>query len=298
MSEQFLLVGHPVSHSVSPQIHGAAYEALGRSGRYDLFDAVDEAAVKSVVERIRRGEVRGANVTVPWKKLALELADERAASAEAIGAANVLSLDTQGRVVASNTDAVALAAELREASSFLTAERDTAVVLGIGGAALASVVSARDAGFTRVLVSGRRYVAGTPESDWPDAADFRRLGAEPIPWPVAGQKFAVDRRWGAVIQATSAGMKGKEGGEELAALVPWDALAPLLAYDLVYNPPVTPFLREAARSGHHARGGLGMLVGQAARAIEIWWGVLPPSAPLFAAARAALGLPQEDSSGQ
>ena len=298
MSDQFLLVGHPVSHSVSPQIHRAAYDSLGRSGRYDLFDAVDEAAVKSVVERIRRGELRGANVTVPWKRVALELADERAESAEAIGAANVLSLDDRGRVVASNTDAVALAAELREASSFLVGKRRTAVVLGIGGAALASVVSARDAGFSRVLVSGRRYVAGTPESDWPDAEDFRRLGAEPIAWPAAGEKFAVDPEWGAVVQATSAGMKGKEGGEELAALVPWESLSPLLAYDLVYNPPVTPFSREAARAGHHARGGLGMLVGQAARAIEIWWGVLPPSAPLLDAARAALGLRDEVPSGQ
>jgi shikimate dehydrogenase len=95
---------------------------------------------------------------------------------------------------------------------------------------------------------------------------------------------------GVIVQATSAGMKGTSGGEELAARLPWARLSPLVAYDLVYNPPTTPFLRAAAEHGHWARGGLGMLVGQAARAIEIWWGVRPPSAPLERAARQALGL--------
>jgi len=90
------------------------------------------------------------------------------------------------------------------------------------------------------------------------------------------------------VQATSAGMKGTSGGEELTSLIPWESLSRSVAYDLVYTPAETTFLRRAGREGHYVLGGLGMLVAQATHAIKIWLGESPEPAQLMDAAGEAL----------
>jgi shikimate dehydrogenase len=286
VSLRFVLIGHPVAHSLSPAIHGAAYRALGLDHRYDLVDAPDEAAVASVVESLRRGEIAGANVTIPWKRVALRLADRAEPEASAIGAANVLSRAPDGAVVATNTDVVALEREL----ALLNEKPRVALVIGSGGAALAAVASCRRLG-AEVCVVARRFT-GDPVSG-ESADEFRKLSATPLAWPTdAASRSALEAvaaRVDLVVQATSAGMHGADSGESVVSLVPWGALPPTAgAYDLIYVPEVTPFLRAAAESGRPARGGLGMLVGQARAAIELWLGASAPEEPLFAAARAAL----------
>jgi shikimate dehydrogenase len=294
--DEFLLIGHPVGHSVSPSIHAAAYQALGRSGRYRVIDCPTEEDVAAVVARIRSGEIRGANVTVPHKLLALRLADEVAPSAEEVGAANVLARGERGQIVAYNTDAPALAEELvlltKPQSSDVAGARRAlrgALVLGNGGASLAAVVSAKLAGFGPIWVTARRFSGAKP---WPDSALFEALGAQLLAWPTG----AADPAWevleacDVLVQATSAGMKGAASGHELAERIPLASFRQLGVYDLVYNPSVTPLLAQAQRAGLRARGGLGMLVGQAALAIEIWWGTAPPRDVMMAAARKALGL--------
>ncbi len=293
MNDRFVLIGHPVAHSVSPAIHRAAYDCLGRAGSYELADCPDEASVKRCVAQLASGELRGANVTVPWKKLAYQLADVVAPSAEHVGVANVLSRDTQGRVVAHNTDATALADELLEATAgddALQPGRPCALVIGNGGAARAAVVACRLAGFEQIGVTARAFEAATSRENWPHWQDFCALGATPLPWPTGDgvPLTAYLARSRLLVQATSAGMKGIPGGEQLVELLPWRSFSQGAAYDLVYNPPVTPFLRRARASGLRAVGGLGMLVGQAAHAIDLWWGVRPERAPLMVAAQEAL----------
>lgn len=281
MSRRFVLVGHPVSHSLSPAIHGAAYAELGVDARYELLDAPDEAAVGRAVDAVRRGDLAGANVTVPWKQVALALADRADASASDVGAANVLVREASGAVVAHNTDVPALAGEL----AALAASPRTALVLGAGGAALAAVASARRLG-ADVRVSARRFDAATAPSEWPNAAALRRLGANLVAWPPAS--LVLDPA-DLVIQATSAGMSGAGAGGVVAGVVPWARLGPrAVAYDLVYNPSVTPFLERATAAHVTARGGLGMLVGQAALAFELWLGQAAPRAIMQRAAETAL----------
>ncbi|MCH2108159.1 MAG: hypothetical protein MK135_02430 [Polyangiaceae bacterium] len=302
MTERFILIGHPVAQSVSPPIHQKAYSAFNRKAEYHLVDAPTEDDVAECVDQIRLGQISGANITVPWKKLALRLADRVADSAQKVGAANVLARNAQGEVVAHNTDAIALAEELKLAYSALLASQGkaantppgSAMILGAGGAALAAVVSARQAGATHVYVSARRFTKGSEPESWPGADELLAIGAELIPWPsdtgVQEVFFAALQNCTWLIQATSAGMKGKASGEGLAQMLHLSQVKPLVAYDLIYNPTMTPFLIEAERFGHIARGGLGMLVGQAAHAIDIWWGILPEQQPLLQAAREAMGL--------
>jgi shikimate dehydrogenase len=288
---RFVLIGHPVGHSMSPAIHQAAYRAFGERHEYVLVDAADESAVRRQVDELRAGRIVGANVTVPHKRLALALADELDESAQQVGAVNTLSLNAEGSVLGSNTDAHGLAQALRALGTM----GQRACVLGSGGAALAAVVSCRLLGFDDVMVTARRWQPKEDPTSWPRAETFAALGARPMAWPGSnGQETTrALAQVNLILQATSAGMKGAEDGEELARLIPWSELgAQTVAYDLVYNPRETPFLRAARSEGLTADGGLSMLVLQAVRSIEIWLGKSAPFAELMAAAEQALGARQ------
>ncbi len=288
--KRFVLVGHPVAHSLSPVIHHAAYQALGFEHRYELCDCPDEAAVEALFGELRAGKIAGANVTIPWKRVALKLADRVAPSAQRVGVANVLERGADGAIVAHNTDLPALVDEFQRHAS--TVRR--AVVIGNGGAAPAVVTALQDAGAERIALTARKFSPSEPESAWPHAADFTAPGASVLAWPEADARAKlrfreVLARADVIVQCTSAGMHGKDEGEQLAAIVPWDHVPQsALAYDLIYNPATTPFLAHARNAGLRAENGLGMLVVQAALAFKIWLGVLPPREPLEAAAREAL----------
>jgi shikimate dehydrogenase len=294
LRDQFVLIGHPLGHSVSPAIHRAAYEVLEKEGQYELLDCPTSEDVQRAIDKIRNGELTGANVTVPWKLRAYQLSDEQSDSARRVGVANVLCF-SEGRVVAHNTDATALADELSNLcadSEADAAERPGALVIGNGGAARAAVVACQLAGFVDVGVTARRFAPETNSVQWAHGAEFTKLGARLLSWPGSDPEpcSAFLEKCQLIVQATSAGMKGTAGGEEVANCIPWPSMQNGAAYDLVYNPTTTPFLARAVREGHVAAGGLGMLVGQAADAIEIWWGRRPAQQPLFQAARKALSL--------
>ena len=281
---KFALLGHPVAHSLSPVIHRAAYRALGQAHEYELIDVPNAADLVRVVASLRDGALQGVNVTVPWKREAYAAADRRSALAERLGVANVLSRDGD-KIVAHNTDALALEAEFKQ-----LVRTARVIVLGSGGATPAVVAAALAAGIAEVYVSARRFDPQQPDHAWPGAAELSRLGAKLLAWPAASvaTRSAFEEACqpaGLVVQCTSAGMQGKDSGEPVAALVPWARLpADALAYDLVYAPLETPFLRVAREAGRRTAHGLNMLVGQAALSVEIWLGQRPPAEPLLAAA--------------
>lgn len=285
MTLRFTLFGHPVAHSISPAIHTAAYRALGLDHSYELYDVPNEEALAGAVAAVRSGDIAGANVTVPWKREALALADRAEPSAAGVGAANVLVRDA-GRVVAHNTDVTALVEEI----GALHSAPKRALVLGSGGASLAAVAALSALGTRAIGVSSRKWTAELDRSSWPRVGDLEKLGAEALAWNAEGGPlgaFALESE--VIVQATSAGMHGAGSGEDVARVVPWGRLPKTsVAYDLVYNPADTPFLARARAAGLVARGGLGMLVAQAARAFELWLGVAPPREPMLEAAREAL----------
>ena len=285
---KFALLGHPVSHSLSPVIHQAAYRELGEQHDYGLIDAATEADVARVVSDVRSGALSGVNVTIPWKRQAFAAADRRSALAERLGVANVLARAGE-QIVAYNTDALALEDEFRR-----LAGATRALVLGSGGAVPAVVAACQAAGIGDVQVTARRFLPDTPRANWPGAAELERLGATLLAWPEANAAAraefeALAAGAGLVVQGTSAGMQGADSGEPIAGLVPWPKLSrDALAYDLIYAPLETPFLRVAREAGRRTVHGLNMLVGQAQLAIEIWLGRRPPAEPLLAAALAEL----------
>ena len=289
-SRRFVLIGHPVAHSLSPVIHHAAYRELGLSHRYELADCPDEAALVNVVDELRRGELAGANVTIPWKRAALKQADLVAPSAQRIGVANVLARSADGAIVAHNTDVPALAEEFRR----LAGSVRRVLVIGNGGSAPAVVAAAQDAGADRVSLTARKFSTAVPEAEWPHAAEFAARGVSLLAWPETDARAKsrlreVAARIDLIVNCTSAGMSGADDGQKLAEIVPWEHIPQsALAYDLIYNPAATPFLQRARSCGLAAENGLGMLVAQAALAIEIWLSQAPSRSVLMAAAEAEL----------
>jgi shikimate dehydrogenase len=312
----FALLGHPVRHSVSPVMHSAAFRALDLPHVYSAFDVPTEEDLRQIVDELRSGVIAGANVTVPHKQRILSMVDDVDESAAVVGAANVLCRTRDRRVIAYNTDAMALQEELEEllgggAPVVVGARavhppppnpRGRAVIIGAGGAGLAAIVACKRLGFSLISITTRSWSSSEAMLDSPAGERARELGALTAPWPgrstpiVRKSSLMLRLNWtetavtaDVIIQATSAGMLGGPPGEDVTGIVPWDALQPhARAYDVVYNPPVTPFLRLARVRGLRAMDGMGMLVRQAARSFALWTGLDAPADVMRSAAEESL----------
>lgn len=281
MTSTIALIGHPVAHSISPRFQQAALDALGLDVRYEAWDTPLED-LPIAVERLRSGDLLGANVTVPHKVEVLRLIDHPDALVERVGAANTI-VRRDGQLHATNTDVAGVLRALADAEVELQGQH--VVLLGAGGAARAVVVALRTAGASRVTITNRsleraQTLAGLGGEDL--ATDVCPLD------PAAPALIEAMAAASTVIHSTSLGMR--HGPDERATPVPAGLFHPgQVAFDLVYVPERTPFLEAAERGGARPVGGLSMLVHQGAAAFELWTGHEAPVDVMFAAARATLG---------
>jgi shikimate dehydrogenase len=282
-ARRFAVVGDPIGHSKSPKMHGAALRALGLPHTYEAIRATAEE-LPGVLAQVREGSLDGLNVTVPHKERVMSLVDALDTSARVAGAANTVVRGAAGKLVAHNTDAPALAAEiarLRGGVPFPAGARG--LVLGSGGAARGAIAALGvHLGLRDVVVRARSFA---------DAAR-RQAFAASAPCPVTLEPWeasaAGEARTLVVVQATSAGMRGADPGESVAAVVAWRSLpAEAVAIDVVYAPRDTPWLGAARARGLASDDGLGMLARQGALALELWLAADGVRAPLEAM-RAAL----------
>jgi shikimate dehydrogenase len=268
---RFAVVGDPIAHSKSPAMHSAAFRALGLPHTYEAVRASPDE-LPHVVTRLREGAYHGINVTVPHKERVLGLVDAKDESAAVAGAANTLVRERDGRITAHNTDAPALAGELRRVSGGRVDPARRALILGSGGAARAAVVAVgRYLGVRDIVVRARAFA--DPERE----RAFRQSSPYPIATETWFPRGETEQRAHLVVQATSAGMRGAAPGEDAANAVDWTALPnDAVAIDVVYAPRDTPWLRAARIRGLRCDDGLGMLAGQGGLAFELWLGVAAP----------------------
>jgi shikimate dehydrogenase len=261
------LIGWPVSHSVSPAMHNAAFEALGLDWRYIPLPVDPQLpdAVRRAVCGLAALGMAGANVTVPHKQAVMAFVDRLLPAAQAIGAVNTLVVEADGSLMGDNTDAAGFVADLAEHGVEPAGRR--VLLLGAGGSARAVVYGLAQAGAERIAVLNRTPVTARALVDalQPLAPDCP-LSAGALPQDAA--RLAPDADL--IVNCTSLGMT--PNGDT----TPWPPDVSLrrgqVVYDLVYNPPQTVLLRQAAEAGAQAIGGLGMLVWQGALAFERWTG--------------------------
>lgn len=261
MTYRLGLIGYPLGHSRSPELHSGFLRACGLDGEYRLYPVPpdDENALRHLFNSIRRGEIHGLNVTIPHKERAAKLADRLTPAAEAIGAVNTLWAEN-GLLWGDNTDAPAFWEDLRE--KWPDAERGgLALVLGAGGAARA-VVYALEAHGWRVAVTARRQSQAE--------ALCKRLRCATVEW---GERADAAASADLVVNATPVGMHPNAEESPLPTETRWNAATAV--YDLVYNPPVTTLVAKAKAAGAPAFTGFGMLTRQARLAFIRWTGCVP-----------------------
>jgi shikimate dehydrogenase len=262
------VIGWPVAHSLSPRLHGYWLAAHGIDGAYIPL-AVPRARFTQVIESLRGMGFAGVNVTVPHKEAAFAIAHELDAAAQAAGAANLLLFEG-GKILGRNTDAAGLAANLTESLAKNALQGKDAVLLGTGGAARAAVLALAALGVREIRIVGRN----------PARAEtlLREFGPRvKTPLRAFGWSHWADAADGAgiLVNATSAGMSGKDALAIALDPLPVNAVVT----DLVYNPLDTDLLQRAQARGNRIVDGLGMLMHQAVPAFEAFYGERPQVTP-------------------
>jgi len=270
MTDRYAVIGNPVAHSKSPQIHAAFARATGQDIAYERLLAPRDGFAAAVRAFAAAGG-RGLNVTLPFKQEAFALAATLTERARIAGAVNTLRFDADGPL-GDNTDGVGVTRDLVQNLRVALRGADV-LVLGAGGATR-GIVAPLLAEAPRTLTIANRTV----ERAYALAADFAHLADV----RAASAAALEDRRFDVVIHATSAGVRGEE-----ALSWPDRLFAPgALAYDLAYAEGPTDFLRwAAARGAARCADGLGMLVEQAAESFRLWRGVRPDTRAVLALLR-------------
>jgi shikimate dehydrogenase len=256
------LIGWPAAHSRSPLIHHYWLRKLGIEGGYNIEAVPPEGFAEFVLHLSAHGFV-GANITIPHKERALELSMPDA-RARAAGAANTLWYE-DGVLRSTNTDIEGFIDNL-DASAHRWDATEDALVLGAGGSARGVVFGLIERGIKRVHLANRTMERAQILVD--------QFGANvyPVAWDAIGDLLP---RCGLLVNTTSLGMHGQPALEVDTGLLPPHAVVA----DLVYVPLQTPLLVAARTRGLKTADGLGMLLYQAVRGFELWFGQRPEVTP-------------------
>ncbi len=274
MTDRYAVIGHPIAHSRSPEIHAQFAAQTGQNIRYErLLAPLD--GFEAALQAFRQAGGRGLNVTVPFKELACALATQPSPRVQAAGAANTLSFEGQA-ICADNTDGTGLLRDLsgRHAVSLASAR---VVLLGAGGAARGVIRPLLDGGAGHILIVNRTAVRACALAERFNDSRVTGGGFDALTESAAQGAL--------LVNATSAGLAD-------ARLPIADAVfaAARFAYDMVYGPRPSAYLVQARACGCPGQAdGLGMLVEQAAESFRIWRGVLPDTEPVYRRLRESIG---------
>ena len=272
------LLGHPISHSVSPVMHNAAASALGLNYQYVAQD-ISPDLLSDAISNLRIGKWVGANVTIPHKKAVIPLIDELGDTAKAVGAVNTL-IRVDNQIHGENTDIEGFLMEIDSLEINLT--NRPALIVGTGGSARA-VAFALLQRTAEVRLLGRNIQAGTQiahDLQQITGGDILRFDWNPTDLRQASQDCAL------VVNCTPIGMVPNVNNTPWFPSVPFPPKT--FVYDLVYNPIETMLVKQARSNGIQAHSGLGMLVRQGALSFTLWTGHQPPMTVMLEAAEKEL----------
>jgi len=260
------VIGHPVSHSLSPLMHLTAAKSLGLDLTYDTFDVPPEE-LEWFMRRFCNGDMDGLNVTVPHKIAVMEYMDELMDSAEKAGAVNTIC--RKGRkLIGANTDGYGFITSVERNAGKDVAHKKI-LVYGAGGAARAVCHAFADRNVERLLIANRtRHRAETLV----DSLVGKDCGIDVLGYESNNLVDSV-RSADIIVNTTSVGMesssvKSLPGSENIHQ--------GQLVVDIVYRPLETPLLRQAKRAGANTLDGLWMLIHQGARSFTLWTGAMFP----------------------
>jgi shikimate dehydrogenase len=278
MTDKYAVIGNPIAHSKSPQIHKMFAEQTGQNISYEKVQSPLDGFA-ATLERLRSEAYKGCNITVPFKLQAFHLSTRPTTRAIAANAANTLTFEG-GDILADNTDGVGLVRDI-EQNFGLVLQGKRVLLMGAGGAARGVRMPLVLAQIQRLVIANRTFVKAKEMED-EMVGSGRKQDGNPVDAEIVAKNYAElsDEQFDVVINATSGGLSG-----EMPPLPPTIFAHNALAYDMMYGRE-TPFMKFAREHGAQVADGLGMLVEQAAEAFYSWRGVRPDTAPAIAALRA------------
>ncbi|MGB1331325.1 MAG: shikimate dehydrogenase [Paracoccaceae bacterium] len=255
------ILGYPIHHSKSPRMHGYWLDQAGVLGYYVPLEIRPDNFEDALKNMPKQG-FRGANVTIPHKERALEIADYVSERAKRIGAANTLYFDADGKIHADNTDGYGFITNLKKGAPEWNAKAGPALVLGAGGAARAILDALITEETPKLYLTNR-----TKERAQALASEFGDT-VEVLDWD---NKNVVVSEVKTLINTTSLGMNGKgDLGLDFSQLT-----SAITVTDIVYTPLETDLLKHAKQRGCTCVDGLGMLIYQGIPGFSNWFGVAP-----------------------
>ena len=265
------VVANPIKHSISPFIHNRAFEATHTNGVYLAWE-VEGTDLAETVANIRRYQMFGINLSMPYKEQVIPYLDQLSEAARLIGAVNTV-VNREGTLIGYNTDGKGF---FKSLPSFKISGKRM-VLLGAGGAAKAILAQAILDGVSQVSVFVR---SASMEKTKPYLEKLQYETSFRV------DLFALEdaqelqeniRKAELLVNATSVGMDGASQPIPISIVLP----ERLLVADVIYQPFETPFLKWARNQGNQAINGLGMLLYQAAEAFQLWTGKEMPTAQIW-----------------
>ena len=252
----FMLLGHPVGHSLSPFMHNRAAEYYGLEVRYHAID-LQGKEINSVAAHFNRETFRGANVTIPYKQVLLDYVDRLDAVAQNFGAINTIVRE-QGMLVGYNTDVYGFSVPLEKYADELEGGR--AIIFGTGGASRAIVYALQEYDMQEIYLISRNPGRGS------NLLNDGNVYIESYDaWPALSEEAVL------IVNATPLGMEPDVKNSPVRD-TEVEFLGGKICYDIVYKPLETRFLKQSESAGARTIGGLEMLIQQGSRSFELWTG--------------------------
>ncbi len=262
------IFGHPVSHSLSPIMHNAAFSKLNLDCVYVAFD-VHPNNLESATHAIKSMGISGVNVTIPHKEGIIPLLDEISPEVSLTGAVNTVK-NENGNLTGYNTDVEGFLTAIKEDLGVIP-KRLRVFLLGAGGAARAVVTALCMNGASEIYLINRTLdKAKALASEF--TKSYKHVSIEPCALEDTDSVERLLRTADLLINASSAGMEGATSISLKLELLPKQSLV----YDLVYKPRDTALLNKAKELGLKSSGGISMLLYQGAKSFEIWTGEMAP----------------------
>ena len=251
--KKYLVIGNPIKHSLSPQLHNHWFKENNIDALYDK-EELNESDIPRIIDEIKKDKINGINVTIPFKKSVIPFLDKLNPLAEEVQSVNTI-FKKNNKVVGDNTDVVGFEQGLKHIN--YSVKNKKIFILGAGGVVPSIILALKRLGASKITLSNR-----TKEK----AEDLKKIfsGLEVINW---GQKTDFDM----IINATSLGLKKEDKIELDFNKIGSDKLF----YDVIYNPSKTNFLLKGEELGSQIENGKMMFIYQAQLAFKIWHNILP-----------------------
>lgn len=261
MTKTFAVIGDPIDHSLSPNIHNAAFNALGMDCTYIAY-RIPRGELKEGIESLKQIKISGFNVTIPHKVEMMKYIDEASEECKTIGAVNTVT-NENGKLIGHNTDMGGFLEPIKKRN--IAMKNEDVLLLGAGGAARAIVAGFAKEGAHKITIANRTKERGQELAKF--AASFG-MESDETTLDEAGRNAG---KYRFIVNATSVGLKNEPSPISTNAIGSQN-----IVYDIIYMPMNTDFITQSKKNSATVIYGYEMLLGQACLAFETWHKVKAP----------------------